>query len=94
MVTKVKIEGIERVAIVGDWFQDEKSLERLQMALSDVLEQCIINEKSKNQVQADSLFYLLRLIEALEEKPQNVWNVDSIIKLWDEKIDKLWLNHE
>lgn len=67
MVTKVEIEGIERVAIVGDWFQDEKSLERLQMALSDVLEQCITNEESKNQVQANSLFYMLRLIDDLKE---------------------------
>lgn len=69
MIVKTKIGGIEQVAIVGDWFQDEKGLERLQMALSDVLEQCITNEDSKNQVQADSLFYLLRLKEALAEKP-------------------------
>ena len=68
MVVKTKIEGVERVAIVGDWFQDEKGLERLQMALSDVLEVCITSEESKNLVQADSLFCLLRLKEALEEK--------------------------
>lgn len=72
MVVKTKIEGVEQVAIVGDWFQDEKGIERLQMALSDVLEVCITSEESKNLVQADSLFYLLRLIEALDEKQLNV----------------------
>jgi len=72
MVVKTKIEGVEQVAIVGDWFQDEKSLERLQVALSDVLEVCITSEESKNLVQADSLFFLLRLIEALDEKQLNV----------------------
>lgn len=72
MVVRTKIEGVERVAIVGDWFQDEKSLERLQVALSDVLEVCITSEESKNLVQADSLFFLLRLIEALDEKQLNV----------------------
>jgi hypothetical protein len=71
MVVKVKIEGVEQVAIVGDWFQDAKGLERLQKALSDVLEQCVTNEESKNNVQADSLFYLLRLMEALNEKPKS-----------------------
>ena len=68
MITKVKIEGIEQLAIVGDWFQGDEGIERLQMALSDVLEQCITNEESKNNVKADSLFYLMRLIEALKEK--------------------------
>lgn len=67
MIAKVKIEGVEQMAIVGDWFNDEKGLERLKTALSDVLEVCITREESKNQVQADSLFYVLRLIEALEE---------------------------
>ena len=68
MITKVKVDGVEQMAIVGDWFQDEKGLDRLQAALSDVLEVCITNEESKNLVQADSLFCLLRLIEAMEEK--------------------------
>ena len=68
MVVKTEIKGVEQIAIVGDWFQGNEGIERLQMALSDVLEQCITNEESKNNVKADSLFYLMRLIEALKEK--------------------------
>ena len=56
------------MAIVSDWFQDEKGFEKLHCALSDVLEQCITNEETKANVHADSVFWVLRLMEAIKEE--------------------------
>ena len=67
MIVKSKINGANQMAIVSDWFQDEKGFERLYCALSDVLEQCVTNEETKANVQADSVFCMLRLMEAIKE---------------------------
>jgi selenocysteine-specific translation elongation factor len=67
MIVKSKINGANQMAIVSDWFQDEKGFERLHNALSDVLEQCVTNEETKANVQADSVFCVLRLMEVIKE---------------------------
>lgn len=68
MIKEVSINGVKQTAIVSDWFQDERGVEDLQRALFDVLEQCVTNPETKNNVQSQSLFYLLRLLEALKER--------------------------
>ena len=65
MVKEVCIEGVKQTAIIGDWFQGSEGIVKLRNALKDELEQCSTNQEKKNNVQADSIFYVLRLIEDL-----------------------------
>ena len=67
MIVNTKIDGVNQMAIVSDWFQDEKGFEKLHCALSDVLEQCITNDETKANVHADSVFCVLRLMDAIKE---------------------------
>ena len=66
MVKTILVEGIEQFAITGDWFSDNEGIMKLHGAVKDVLEQCLTNQEAKENVHAESVFYVLRLIEALE----------------------------
>lgn len=66
MIKEVIIDGVKQTAIVGDWFQGENGVKDLHKALSDVLEQCVTSAEAKNRVKPESVFYVLRLLEALK----------------------------
>lgn len=66
MVTEVIIEGIKQKAITDDWFCDCEGIMKLRNSLEDVLEQCISTQETKDNVRAESLFYMLRIIKALD----------------------------
>lgn len=66
MVKEIVIKGVKGTAIIDDWFQGYEGIAKLRKSLEDVLEQCITNQETKENVQAESIFYVLRMIKALD----------------------------
>ncbi len=67
MITKVNIEGQERLSISMLELADKEDVEMLQEALLDLLTNIVSYNESKNAVKAISLWWLSGLISTLNE---------------------------
>ena len=68
MITNVTVGGEERVAIVLDQNLDSSYIPYYRDAIMDALEAVSMSKESKDTLSTTSMFFLLQLVKALEEK--------------------------
>lgn len=70
MIKRINVNGITRMAILMDELLVPGDIRELRNALVDCLETCLSSERSKRFTKAESLRYIVRLIDetTIEEK--------------------------
>lgn len=63
MIKRIKLDGVTRIAIFMDELIVPGDVRELRSALLDCLETCLASEKSKRFTKAESLRYMVRLID-------------------------------
>lgn len=67
MISKITVDGREHLAILLN-NDDESLVELYHKAIMDALEAISISKESKDTLSSTSMFFLLQLLKAMEEK--------------------------
>ena len=66
MVTKISLDGMERLAIVLPLHSDQEDIENLRDALADTIRNSVSTEEVKNMISSNTLCWLIDFMRQLE----------------------------